>query len=460
MAAALALASAGFYAVMVGVALSCQQVLFADGAAFAYIAGLDEPWSLFWSNNPARIGSAVVTVFPVWLLRQVFALDALQASLAYQVLILVLPVPSLILTWLWLPPGRRALFVPMLAVTIGIGMTTFSFPTEVAVTAATFWPLLVGALFPVAGIRRFAAMLSLAFLFAFSHSFMILGAPTIVVAARTGFRDADAATRRWLLAAMVWLCMLVLAGLAVAAVQQPHNPLIARALVENGLLIVPNVLTIIRHPALISAAALLLGLWMGVRGLQSRAWLACIAVAVVVDVIYAVRFDANFLPHFAYQARTALGGALPMAGLVVLVMFRRQWSIPPVAGTVLMAALLLNQACYEVVFASIWKRYRQVLVSTLTSPGPAVVALGQSRVGHLLSEGDVAGQFVWQWVLPYQSLLVSFPAEQARDKVIIDDDSWFVPFNCGDTPRLLRPAHVSAEAFRGLTENVCLKNPH
>ena len=84
-------------------AVATDQALYADGAYFAFLATLQEPWTLGLSEFPARIGALALTVGPAYL-SQAFGLTSPHDTrVVYQAVLFAVPVVAFSLAWVGLP---------------------------------------------------------------------------------------------------------------------------------------------------------------------------------------------------------------------------------------------------------------------------------------------------------------------------------------------------------------------
>src|SRR5579859_4217964 len=104
-------------------------VLYADGALFSFIIGLDDAWALVWHIMPARIAVYLLTVLPAEAAREA-GLPALAAMRIYQALFLGFPFIGLAACVPLVPRTERWLLLFPAVSILALATSALGYPSE------------------------------------------------------------------------------------------------------------------------------------------------------------------------------------------------------------------------------------------------------------------------------------------------------------------------------------------
>lgn len=441
-----------FYGAAALVVLATDQGLWADGGFFAFVAAQDDPWGMFWRDFPARAGGGLITTLPAWIAGRL-GLETTAVALVYQATYLALPLVGLAWAWRLLPADYRDWMAPAVLFWAAVAMPSFTFPTELWVSAALFWPIFFAVLFP-AGRAAQATRLALTPLLLFTHEAVALLVPVLLFAA---WRPMMSAGRREQLLFSAVLVLSAAAMAAVALTAVPANALQVRAVAGNsGHFLSPK--PFLRVP-LMSGGAAVLGLFLlGARLSERRTVenLAAVAAMLIAVLTYMAANGAVF-PYGHYLARVGIAFLLP-AFAAALLAFRHTVRFDRTLAVLFLVPLLIAQTVYQLRVNDAWRTYRGALLATLSHP-PAqpLVDIAATPVAALSGTPRKETNFVWRWALPYQSLTLSLPAE--RTAVVFDPTMWFVPLRCDHKDLLRYRGALAPDVLPAIGRHLCARNP-
>jgi len=442
------------YMALCGLALATDQMLWGDGSLFAYVAGLDDPWSLFWRDFPARLGGGLISTLPAWVAGRL-GVEAEGISFIYQATWLALPLAGLGWAWRLLPADDKDWIAPAVLFWAAVVMTSFTFPTELWVAAALFWPVLFALLTPDGRAARLTR-LGVTPLMIFTHETVVLLVPVLLFAAWRPWRPMPG--REQALFSAVLLISAAAMG-TVALTVAPTNPLQLHAISGNaGHFLSP--VAFLQMP-LLSGGGAVLALFLLSALLPERRTvenLAMVAALLLAVLCYAA-LTGQAYPFAHYFARVGIAVLLPAFALAMLLL-RGRWR--PERATVLLflAPLVVAQGIYQVTFNLDWQTYRGAVLTTLVDPpSRPVIDLTDTPILHLATTPRQEANFLWRWMLPFQSLTLRLPEGVERRVLITDLSGWFSPFTCAQTPRLSYRGTVGPGVMDALTWHVCAANP-
>lgn len=431
------------------VVLATDQGLWADGAFFAFVAAQDDPWSLLWRDFPARIGGGLITSLPAWIAGRLGA-ETTTVALLYQATYLAVPLVFLPWAWRLLPPAEKDWMAAPVLFWAAVAMTTFTFPSELWISAALFWPILFAVRFPAADGAR-ATRLGLAPLLMFTHETVVLLVPVLLWAAW----GALPRHRRLEFAAVLVGAAVAMAVTALTA--DRANPLQAFAVAGNaGHFLAP--VAFFKMPLLAGGGAALALLLLTAFAPETRMAenLALLAAVLLAVLAYGMVTSPVF-PYGLYLARVGTAVLLPPFA-VALLLWRQRLDLSRRRVALFLLPLVVAQAVVHGDINLAWQRYRDALLDTLGDP-PArpLIDLTDTAIPALAATPRQEANFLWRWVLPYQSLTLRLPA--ARSTLIVDQAGWFMPFTCGQIGQLGFRGAAAPEVMPALGNFVCALNP-
>lgn len=446
--------AAALYTAMAGLALATDQLLWGDGALFAFVAGLDDPWSLFWHDFAARWAGGLLSTLPAWLAGRLGA-EAAGVSLVYQATWYAAPLLGLGWAWRLLPAEEKDWIGPAILFWAAVAMTTFTFPTELWLSTALFWPLLFAVLFPQGRGARLTRLM-LAPLLMFTHETVVLLVPVLLVAAWRPWRPA--VRREQVLFSAVLLA--AAAAMAVVALTvKPANGLQVYAVAGNaGHFLTP--IAFIFMP-LLSGGAATLALFLIGLSLADRRMAENLAVAagVLLALLCYAMMTGKVYPFGHYLARVGIAVLLPPFVLVLLLLRGR---LRPKRAMVLpfLAPVLAVQLVYQVGFNLDWQTYRAAMLETLAHPPTTpIIDLTDTAIPRLVDTPRQEANFLWRWDMPFQGLTLRLPPGEPRRVLIADQGNWFAPFTCAQVPRLSYRGSLGPGVMQALGWYICAANP-
>jgi hypothetical protein len=446
--------AAALYLALAGLALATDQLLWGDGALFAFVAGLDDPWGLFWHDFAARWGGGLISTLPAWLAGRL-GVEAVGISLIYQATWYAAPLLGLGWAWRLLPAEEKDWIAPAVLFWAAVVMTTFTFPTELWLSTALFWPVLFALLFPTQSGAR-VTRLALVPLLMFTHETVVLLVPVLLFAAWKPWRPA---VRRDQVLFSVVLLAAAVAMVAVALTVTPTNGLQVFAVAGNaGHFLTP--IAFIFMP-LLSGGAATLALFLIAGTLADRRTAENIAVAagVLLALLCYAMLTGKVFPFGHYLARVGIAVLLPPFALVALLL-RGRLRLERSAVLPFLAPLLAVQLVYQVAFNLDWQTFRAVMLTTLTDP-PArpIIDLTDTPLTALVETPRQEANFLWRWDMPFQGLTLRLPPGVPRRVLITDQSNWFAPFTCAQAPRLNYRGSLGPGVMDALGWYICAANP-
>ena len=426
-------------------------ILYADGAFFSFLVGIQESWSQVWYLMPARVAVYLLTVLPAETARG-WGLPAPAAMRLYQALFIGLPFFGLAACLVPLPrEARWLLLFPVLSL-LALTVSALGYPSETMLTLAAFWPALYGWRFARGRIGPALVTLAATAAFVFSHPGMVFGLPLLALAAALRFREAPERRIRQelLLLGVATTVLLVLWAWRLAIemsdprfVQVGQRMWSLAGLVEVARL-QPAILVVLLYILLWAALA-----WRRDGATPWAAWLGFPAVATLFTLLHA----EVVTPESHYYVRTALVLLLPLLGALAL------WSgrIAPSGATTLamVVALAATQLSHDVAFIRAWLNYRDGIRASVADAAPRIVTLEQA----LAARPDPAGAaLVWSWGQPYLSL--TLPGFDRYAAIVAAAPGAYSPFRCSQMGLVTARADwVPPETLAALQTHVCSERP-
>ncbi|MEI9986474.1 MAG: hypothetical protein WDN69_26860 [Aliidongia sp.] len=427
-------------------------VLYADGALFSFIIGLDDAWPLVWHIMPARIAVYLMTVLPAEVARDA-GLPALAAMRLYQALFIGFPFIGLAACVPLLPRGARWLLLFPTVSILALGISALGYPSETLLTLSGFWPALFGHRYARGALAGAALTLCCTAIFLFSHPGMVFALPLLPLAALLCWRECrDGAVRR----------RLVQLGIAEAALLALWAWRLSIEMSDPGIIRsgqrmwslggLEDVITL--QPA-IAIVLLYIVLWavLGWRRGRGALWLA-LAAFPAIALLFGLLHTEIVTPESHYYIRTALVFLLPVLGALAL---WRGRTVPRGAVLLVMTgALAATQLQHNLSFLGAWLNYRDSLAASV-SVGPArVVPLQQILAGRAV---PTARSTAWSWGQPYLSL--TLPGLPRYAAIVADPaPTSYSPFRCSQMDDVIARADwVPADTLAVLKDYVCARRP-
>jgi uncharacterized membrane protein YdcZ (DUF606 family) len=421
-----------------------------DAAYFSTGIVARESWALVWSNFSGRFGAFLLTAGPAELLLRLGASPGIALA-AYSVLFWSLPLSSLGISRLIVPPPERGNLTVAAIFFVAGGLLVYGFPTETWVMASVFWPAFFGVRSLSA--RQFWLVApTLLALFVFSHEMMIFGLPLLLCAA--GQRG-----RGRLVEAAALLLVLVVAHICVRAALPPQDPETIHVLSANAnwltdpAKVIPAAVGCTPFWLEVSSAAAFLALYrysrrMGLPGAGSLALAMFVALALLIW-LEASGFTAAYPTHEAhYHARIVLVPVMCAFAVVALVCdFRasdlptsRRLDGPALFGVVLM--LVAVQAAENGRFLSRWMTFRGELRQ---------VVLADREIRSSVALSVLKSPMASPWATPFQSALVA--GDVPPHNLVVPLGEAYRPVTCERWRRFSN--NLRADGRRLLTRYLC-----
>lgn len=430
--------------------LATDQGLWADGAFFAFIAAQDDPWTLLWRDFPARVGGGLITSLPAWIAGRLGA-ETTTVALVYQATYLAVPLVFLPWAWRLLPAADKDWMAAPVLFWAAVAMATFTFPSELWVSAALFWPILFAVLFPAGAAAR-GTRLGLTPLLLFTHETVVLLVPVLLWAA---WRSLPRSQR---LEFATVLLAAASAMIAIALTAERSNPLQAVAVAGNAGHFLMAPVAFFKMPLLAGGGATLALLLLTAATPERRMAenLALLAAVLLAVLAYAM-VTAPVFPYGLYLARVGTAVLLPPF-TVALLLWRDRLDLSRGRVALFLLPLLAAQGVVHVDINLAWQRYRQSLLIALGDP-PArpLIDLTDTAIPALATTPRQEANFVWRWALPYQSLTLRLPGQ--RTTLVVDQAGWFMPFTCAQKDRLAYRGPAAPDVMPALGNFVCSLNP-
>jgi hypothetical protein len=427
-------------------------MLYADGALFSFVIGIDDAWALVWHIMPARVAVYLLTVLPAETAHE-WGLSAGAAMGLYQALFLGFPFLGLAACRALLPPGSRWLLLfPALSI-LALAVSALGYPSETLMTLTGFWPALFGYRF--ASGRAGSALVTPLFtaIFLFSHPGMVFALPLLPLAAALRFRESrEHAVRRELT---------LLGGLGVALAGlwawRFHREMSDPGIQQSGrhMWSLSGLQEVVGLQPAILVVLLYILLWAALGWRRERIWIRLAVPGFpAIALLFALLHTETVTPESHYYIRTALVLMLPILGALAL---RHGRTAPNGSIALAMtAALATTQLLHNLSFLHSWIEYRD-RVAAIVVAGPARIA-PISEV--LAARAEPARRsLAWSWGEPYLSL--TLPGLPHYDAIVADPaPTSFSPFRCGQMDQIAARADwVPAETLAVLKAYVCARRP-
>jgi hypothetical protein len=377
-------------------------MLYADGALFSFVIGVDAAWALVWHIMPARVAVYLLVVLPPETAHEM-GLPAMAAMRLYQALFLAMPFLGLAACVPLVPRGSRWLLLfPVLSL-LALTMSALGYPSETLLTLAAFWPALFGCRF--ANGRTAPTLLTLVCLsaFLFSHPGMVFSLPLLPLAAAIRWRECrTCAVRRALL--VLGIATALLLGLWVLCLRaEMSNP----GIIQSGqhMWSTGGLRAVVTLQPSIVIVLLIIVLWGTLSWRRERVVIGLTVVGLpAIATMFAVMHGEIIRPESHYFIRTALVLLLPVLGATAL--FRSGTAPVGAATLAMMAALSVTQLAHDLRFLGAWYNYRDSVVTAVTRQS-GIVSLQQVLAARMKPD---APSIAWSWGQPLLSLtLPSLP---------------------------------------------------
>jgi hypothetical protein len=425
-------------------------VLYADGALFSFIIGVDAPWRLVWHIMPARIAVYLVTVAPAALAREA-GLSGPAAMQLYQLLFSGLPFFGLAACMPLVPRERRFLLLfPTISI-LALSTSALGYPSETMLTLASFWPALLGHRHARGTAGRLALTLLCTAIFLFSHPGMVFALPLLPLAALLRWRE-EAAERRALAGLLALDTLLVALWAWRLSVEMGDPGIIQSSQRMWSFTGLEEVVTL--QPAILAVLIALL-LWAALGWRRDRTGQALALVGLpVLALLFGLLHREAVTPESHYYIRTALVFMLPMLGGLAL--WRGRAAPSGAAALGLIAALAGLQLQHNLAFLDAWMNYRDSLAAAVSAGPPRIVPLREV----LASRAQPAARSIaWSWGQPYLSL--TLPGAAPYRAIVADPaPGSYSPFQCSEMAEIIAHADwVPAETLAVLKDYVCARRP-
>jgi hypothetical protein len=426
-------------------------MLYADGALFSFVIGVDDAWALVWHIMPARIAVYLLTVLPSETALE-WGLPAQTAMQLYQALFIGFPFIAFAACLGLVEQSSRWLLVfPALSI-LALVTSALGYPSETIVALAAFWPALFG--YRYANGHAGPVLMTLLFtaIFLFSHPGMLFSLPLLPIAAALRFNEStELGVRRKLI--LLGALSAVLFGLWILCFRiEMSDP----GIIQSGKLMwsLSNMVTVVGLQPMILVVALCILLWglLGWHHNRATTWSVTILYAAIVLPYELLHVEA-VVPESHYNVRTALVFLLPVLGALAL---WRGRSVPNGAIALAMVTAISSiQLTHNLSFLGAWLNYRDSVIASI-SEGPArMVPLQQVLRERTYPQ---ANSVAWSWGQPYLSL--TLPNIVHKATVADPSPTSFSPFRCSQMDRVIaRAGWVAADTLSVLKEYVCARRP-
>jgi hypothetical protein len=429
-----------------------ELMLYADGALFSFVIGIDDAWALVWHIMPARIGVYLLTVLPAEIARE-WGLSALAAMRLYQALFIGLPFVGLAVCGALVPRTQRWLMLfPTLSI-VALSMAGLGYPSETQLTLAAFWPALFGLRYASGRFAPAALTLVCMAVFLFSHPGMVFALPLLPLAAASRFRECRARTVRRTLLLLSSASAILLVLWAWSLRVELSDP----GIVQSGqqMWSLPRLYQVVSLQPSILLVLFDILLWAALGWRRGRAafWGPLLGIPTVA-VTFEFLHVETVVPESQYYIRTAVVFILPVLGAMALWRGRS----PPrgVVALVMVGTLAATQLAHNLRFLDAWLAYRDKVAVSVAS-GPARVIPLQQVLAALANPGSRS--IAWSWGQPYLSLTLS---ELPRYGAIVADPTpeSYSPFHCSQIDAITARADwVPRETLSVLNRYVCARRP-
>lgn len=408
---------------ILGVAAACltRLMLYADGAYFVFALNVGDPWSIKWSEIPARATVYVLTVPVTQFIASSFQLKPLATAdingLFYYAIPLILNCIALRMAW---QRGPRYLAFPI-AQYVFASSLIFGFPSEITLAPGFLWI----CAFLLIGHRRLGALFAISFAgLIFTHELAIPSAVVLLfMLVRRGLRSSSPEER---------LSNVVTLGLSLA-VTAAYLVVFLRDSEDRPFLHILNPVTLFYNPTvlLIGATAIGFGAYARLGSPPERvlgAWRLVrimTAFALGMIVLHVAAPDLNFAQGRYQSARTITGFA--MFGLILLFALLTGRSRADAApgswrGTPLLpafaAASLAVSATSAALFLADWHvalaGERSVVAGRAQGGGNLLIAYDDASRIMSADEARAADRMDFRWSTPFRSAILADGHTPAR----------------------------------------------
>jgi len=427
-------------------------ILYADGALFSFIVGIDDAWAPVWHLMPARIAVYLASVLPAETALE-WGLPAPAAMRLYQALFIGFPFIGLAGCLLSIPRGGAWLTVfPVLSL-LALNLSALGYPSETMLTLGAFWPALFGYRYARGRLVQASSTLLFTAIFLFSHPGMVLALPLLPLAAALRWCECREEPVRRELIGLGGLAALLLGLWVQRFGVEMSDPAFAqggqRMWSPSGLQAVVSL-----QPAIL-IVLVDLGLWAvcGWRRDWPTRWAAMVGFPVIA-LLFALMHRDRVTPESHYYIRTALVILLPLLGGVAL--WRGRAAPSGVVAMAMIGALSATQLQHDLNFLAAWTNYRDSVAASVATGPARIVPLSRVLAERTESAGD---SIAWSWGQPYLSLtLPGLP----RYRAIVADPApeSHSPFHCSQMDAIAARADwVPEETMAVLKEYVCARRP-
>jgi hypothetical protein len=427
-------------------------MLYADGALFSFIIGIDDAWALVWHIMPARIAVYLLTVLPAETAHE-WGLPALAAMRLYQALFIGFPFIGLAACLGLLPRASRWLMLFPAVSILALAISALGYPSETLLTLAGFWPALFG--YRHASGRLGPAALTLLFtaIFLFSHPGMVFALPLLPLAAALRFRECSEPAARRVLIGLGGLGAGLLALWAWRLQVEMSDPGIIQSGQRMWSLTGLQEVVSLQPAILVVLAYILLWAALGWRRDRVAAGVAILGFPTIA-LLFGLLHAETVTPESHYYIRTALVFILPMLGALALWRGRS----PPQGAIALamMAALGATQLLHNLSFLEAWLNYRDSVAASVATGPARVVPLQQVLAERAAPR---ARSIAWSWGQPYLSL--TLPGLPQYGAIVADPaPESYSPFHCSQMGEIAARADwVPADTLAVLRDYVCARRP-
>ena len=395
--------------------------LHGDGSQFVYDICVDMPWRLRWVDLVDRVTIYITTAAPTQWATQTFHLSPMAVADLNGFVFFSAPVILFAIACglVWRSQPRYLIFpVVQYAFSSSLG---FGFPSEIALAPGFLWIALFLILQNrILHVGTFACLLGLIFTHELSIAPAVLVLAIAVVQQRRNDRTAGAGGR---------LAILLAGGLAAFA------PFVFARLNGGGVATDANAILVFRPDLVLVNPTL----WLGLAGagaafalalgrpswFSGRAgWVAAVAVGVALPLaLYAIDPAINF-QRGRYESRTIV--AVDMVLLVLAfaaVLFRARiadlapasWAVALAPALAVALAVSVGGACAFLIDWSIaLGGIERVVLGKPATPGPLLVSYPEALRLMRPDEARANDRMEFQWVLPYQSVVLADGAAPAH----------------------------------------------
>jgi len=313
-------------------------------------------------------------------------------------------------------------------------MCSFGFPTEAYLTASWFWPVLLGVLFQNRSKRDRIIRIVATLLFCFSHEIALLAMPVVVIAflwTDNGLSIPFRSNRRET-GIIVVSIIGILGALYCAVLFRPANPEVVRALSVNRYQAFDPMI-FLRYPMLKAGALVLIILMIAqcVRQEKNALLLLSPMTAAVTFAVEKVLVHNELAPQRLYLARTGILYLLPIFGMFVVYVVRKNIHLHRTLLIYVIAMLMTAQTVHHLVLNRDWREYRDKFKTELMIPRQRkLIPYESTTLTAFVKRIPRMKGFIWSWVMPYQSMFLRLPGNLCRKHMLYSEYSSYVHITC------------------------------